>query len=46
MNRIIIYVFLLSRWDRAVCSAMAMAIASSVDLLGQYANLSGSRNLR
>ena len=32
---------LFSRWDRAMCSAMA--IASSVDLLGRYANCSGSR---
>ena len=34
-------VFLLSRWVRALCSAMAVALY--VDLLGQYANCSGSR---
>jgi hypothetical protein len=34
-------VFLLSRWDRAVWSAIE--IAPSVDLLGRYMNWSGSR---
>jgi hypothetical protein len=34
-------VFLLSRWERAVWSAIE--IASSVDLFGRYANISGSR---
>ena len=33
--------FLLSIWERAVWSAIE--IASSVDVLGQYANWSGSR---
>jgi hypothetical protein len=37
MNRIL--TFHISRWDGAVCRAMA--IASSVDLLGRYANYSG-----
>ena len=41
MNSILTYVFLLSRWVRAVLSAIE--IASSVDLLGRYANWSGSR---
>ena len=41
MNSILMHVFLLSRWERAVWSAIE--IASSVDLLGQYANWSGSR---
>jgi hypothetical protein len=36
MNSILTLVFLLSRWDKAVCSVMA--IVSSVDLLGRYAN--------
>lgn len=35
------YVFLLFRWVRAVWSAIE--ISSSIDLLGQYANWSGSR---
>ena len=30
---------MMNRWDRGVCSAMA----SSVDLLGRYANCSGAR---
>ena len=41
MNSSLILVFILSRWDRAVCSAMA--IASSLDLLGRYENCSRSR---
>ena len=41
MNSILTWVFLLSRWDRAVCSAMAIAL--SVDLFGRYANGGCSR---
>ena len=36
-----LYVFLLSRWEKALWSAIE--IASSVDLLGRYANWSESR---
>ena len=43
MNSILTYVFLLSRWERVVWSAFQ--IVSPVDLLGQYANWSGSRVL-
>ena len=39
MNSILTSVFLLSRWERAVWSAIE--IASSVGLLGRYANWSG-----
>ena len=41
MNSILTYVFPLSRWESAVCTVRAMA--SSVDLLDQYANCIGSR---
>ena len=41
MNSNLMYVFLLSRWERAVWSAIE--IASSVDLFGRYANWGGSR---
>ena len=41
MNNILMLVFLLSRWERAVWSAIG--IASSVDLLGWHVNWSGSR---
>ena len=41
MNSILTQVFLLSRWERAVWTAIE--IASSVDLFGRYANWSGSR---
>ena len=41
MNSVLTYAFLLSRWERVVWSALE--ITSSVDLLGRYANLSGSR---
>ena len=41
MNSILTRVFLLSRWERAVSSAIE--IASSVDLLGRNPNWSGSR---
>ena len=40
MNSILTKVFLFSRWERAVWSAIEMA--SSVDLLGRYENWSGS----
>ena len=41
MNSILTYVFLLSRWERAVWSVIE--IASSVDLLRWYANWIGSK---
>ena len=41
MNNILTLVFLLSRWERPVWSAIEMA--SSVELLGRDANWSGSR---
>ena len=41
MNSILTKVFLLSRWERAVWSAIE--IASSVDLLVHYANWSEPR---
>ena len=41
MNSILTLVFLLSSWERAVWNAIE--IASSEDLLGRYANWSGSR---
>jgi hypothetical protein len=41
MNSILTYVFLLSRWERAMW--FAMEIASSLNLLGRYANWNGSR---
>ena len=40
MNSILTEVFLLSRWERAVWSAIEIAL--SVDLFGRYANWSGS----
>jgi hypothetical protein len=41
MNSFLTYLFILSRWMRAVWSATE--IESSMDLLGQYANWSESR---